>query len=74
MTEERRFGNGFKGWMLRVEGKTKRVEDALQKFRKFSATFKLEVSICREDIEHKSDGDEGELKTIYTLLAIVARH
>jgi hypothetical protein len=29
VTEERRFGNGFKGWMLRVEGKTKRVEDAL---------------------------------------------
>jgi hypothetical protein len=44
------------------------------KIRKFSATLKLEVSICREDIEHKSDGDESELKTICTLLTIVARH
>ena len=44
------------------------------KLRKFSATLKPEVSICRENVEQKSDGDESELKIICTFLTIVARH
>jgi hypothetical protein len=44
------------------------------KNQKSSATLKLEVSICRENVEHMSDGDESESKIICRLLAIVARH
>jgi hypothetical protein len=44
------------------------------KYQKSSATFKLEVSICRENVQYKSDGDESESKIVCTLLTIVARH
>ncbi len=45
----------------------------LIRIREFSATLKLGVRICRENLEQKSDGDESESKIIFTLLTIVAR-